>query len=148
MDLGLLDKKKFLSKRVSLSDNGLKLLYYLGYFFDQSQEKFTTSRELRCHNFFDIINVVYNINAKQVQKKNIDLIDQYIEESFTFFKTMAPNRVTASQAILYTCYMMLFKENIVINFCTIEQYLSSKNNEKFIFDWYKTENDGSIRRKK
>lgn len=148
LDLGLLNKEKYLLKRISLSNRGLKLLSYFGYFFDQSEEKFTISRELRCHNFFNIINIIYDINAKEIQKSNLILVEKYIDESFTLFKTIAPNRVTASQAILYTCYMMLFKEGIIVNFCTIQQYLYSKKNTKFIFDWYKTENDGSIRRKK
>jgi len=147
LDLGLLNKEKYLLKRISLSKSGLKLLSCFGYFFDQSEEKFTISRELRCHNFFNIINIIYDINAKEIQKSNLILVEKYIDESFSLFKTIAPNRVTASQAVLYTCYMMLFKENIIVNFCTIKQYLSSKNNQKFIFDWYKTENDGSIRRK-
>jgi len=76
------------------------------------------------------------------------LVKNYINESFNLFKTIAPNRVTASQAILYTCFMMLFKAKKVVNFCTIQNYLASKKNTKFIFEWYKTENDGSIRRKK
>ena len=59
---------------------------------------------------------------------------------------MAPNRVTASQAILYTCFMMLFKEKVVINFCAVQQYLKSNENKKFIFEWYQTEKDGSIRK--
>jgi hypothetical protein len=148
LDLGLIDKEKYLLKRISLSESGLKLLSYFGYFFDQSEEKFTISRELRCHNFFDIVNAIYNIDSKKIKNSDLILIDKYIEESFNLFKTIAPNRVTASQAILYTCYMMLFQEGIVVNFCIIQQYLHSKENAKFIFDWYKTENDGSIRRKK
>lgn len=148
LDLDLLDKEKYLLKRISLSESGLKLLSYFGYFFDQSEEKFTISRELRCHNFFEIVSIIYNIDSKKIKNSDLILIDKYIEESFILFKTIAPNRVTASQAILYTCYMMLFREGIVVNFCTIQQYLYSKENTKFIFEWYKTENDGSIRRKK
>jgi len=148
LDLGLLNEEIYLSNRISLSKRGLNFLFYFGYCFDQSEERFTISRELRCHSFFNIINIIYDINAKEIQKKDLILIEKYIDESFTLFKTIAPNRVTASQAILYTCYMMLFQEGIVVNFCTIQQYLYSKENTKYIFDWYKTENDGSIRRKK
>jgi len=147
LDLGMLNKDSFQNNIISLSRKGLILFDVLNSYYDVFLEKYLISEHLLCFDFFDMVNELYEINAKPMNN-DFNLINRYIDESFNLFKTIAPNRVTASQAILYSCYMMLFKEGIVVNFCTIQQYLNSKNNTKYIFDWYKTENDGSIRRKK
>ncbi|CAM3936254.1 hypothetical protein [Arcobacter cloacae] len=148
LDLDLLDKDEFLQNNIVLSKEGYVFFSGLNSYFDIFQEKYTILDHLRCMDFFSLINEMYSMDATAVEEDDIELIENYINESFNLFKTIAPNRVTASQAILYTCFMMLFKAKKVVNFCTIQNYLASKKNTKFIFEWYKTENDGSIRRKK
>jgi len=148
LDLDILNKEKFKKNKIALSREGLTLFDSLNFHFEQFHEKYTLLRQVRCSSFFNIINQVYKIGATDIDNDDIISIDNYIDESFYLFKTIAPNRVTASQAILYTCFMILFKAKKIVNFCTIQNYLGSKKNTKFIFEWYKTENDGSIRRKK
>lgn len=147
-DLNIIDSNDYAKNIISLSPEGMILLNCLSVYTDIFMEKYTILGQLRCMDYFNLINEMYDIGAQQVDDEDIELINQYISESFFLFKTMAPNRVTASQAMLYTCFMMLFKEKKIVNFCTIDQYLNSKKNTQFIFDWYKTEQDGSIRRKK
>jgi len=147
LDLDVLDKDSFQDNIISLSEKGLMLYDTLNSYYDIFLEKYLISEHLLCFDFFDMISELYELDAEPINN-DYSLINQYINESFSLFKTLAPNRVTASQAILYTCYMMLFKEKKIVNFCTIKNYLSSKENISFIFDWYKTENDGSLRRKK
>ncbi len=147
LDLDILDKDAFQDNMISLSDKGLMLYDILNSYYDIFLKKYLISEHLLRFDFFDMANELYEVNAKPINN-DYNLINQYIDESFSLFKTLAPNRVTASQAILYVCYMMLFKEKKIVNFCIIKNYLSSKENTNFIFDWYKTENDGSIRRKK
>lgn len=148
LDLDLLDKDEFLQNNLVLSKEGYSFFNGLNSYFDIFQEKYTLMDQLRYIDFFSLINEMYFISATAVEEDDIELIENYINESFSLFKTIAPNRVTASQAILYTCFMMLFKAKKVVNFSTIQNYLASKKNTKFIFEWYKTEKDGSIRRKK
>jgi len=137
LDLGFLCEDNFQKNILVLSEKGLL-------FFKEIKTSFDVNK-----NFFTLIHRVYFDNTVVSLKKNdFALVTNYLEKSFILFKTSAPNRVTASQAILYTCYMMLFKENRIVNFSTIQDYLSSKENRKFIYDWYKTEQDGSIRRKR
>jgi len=147
LDLGMLNKDSFQKNIISLSKKGLILFDVLNSYYDVFLKKYLISEHLLCFDFFDMTSELYKLNA-QPFNNDFTSINQYINESFSLFKTIAPNRVTASQAILYVCYMMLFKEKKIVNFCTIKNYLSSKENTNFIFDWYKTENDGSIRRKK
>jgi len=148
LDLDMLEKDEFQQNYIVLSKEGLVFFDKLNSYFDIFQEKYTLMDQLRCMDFFSLASDIYSINSVKIIEDDIALIENYINESFNLFKTIAPNRVTASQAILYTCFMMLFKEDKVVNFCTIQSYLKSNKNKNFIFEWYKTENDGSIRRKK
>jgi len=137
LDLGFLEQSYFIKGNLVLSKKGLILVQKIN-------EPFNIDK-----GFFSLVQKVYQDNNNiNLEENSIELISNYLEKSFILFKTSAPNRVTASQAILYTCYMMLFQEKKVINFSTIQEYLNSKKNTKFIYDWYKTEQDGSIRRKK
>jgi len=136
LDLGFLEQSDFIKGNLVLSKKGL-------IFVQKINEPFNIDK-----GFFSLAQKIYEENNINLEENNIELISNYLEKSFILFKTSAPNRVTASQAILYTCYMMLFQEKKVVNFSTIQEYLSSKENTKFIYDWYKTEQDGSIRRKK
>jgi len=136
LDLDILNKDDFMKNKLALSKEGLVLVAKLNSSFNI------------CTDFFNLIDKMYLTNVIIIIENNFELINNYIDKSFMLFKTSAPNRVTASQAILYTCYMMLFKEKKIVNFCTIQNYLASKENKKFIYEWYKTEQDGSIRRKK
>lgn len=147
-DLNIIDSNDYAKNLITLSSQGMTLLNCFSSYTDIFLEKYTILGQFRCEDYFDLINEIYDVKANQVGEEDIELMEQYILESFFLFKTMAPNRVTASQAMLYTCFMMLFKEKKIINFCTLGQYLNSKKNTKFIFEWYKTEQDGSIRRKK
>lgn len=147
LDLDLLDKDEFLKNNIILSQKGLKFLSGLSSYYDIFQEKFTIVNQLLCMDFFSLMSEVYSIKASYVDKSDIILVKKYIDESFRLFKTMAPNRVTASQAIIYSCFLMLFKEEKIIDPCDIQKYLSGKENREYIFDWYKTENDGFIRKK-
>ncbi len=147
LDLSILDKSEFLKDRIVLSEKGLILFNTLNSYYDMFQEKYAIMTEIINRDFFNLVNEMYSIDAINVNDADLVLIEEYIDESFYLFKTIAPNRVTASQAILYTCFMMLLKEKKIVNFCEIKHFLSSKKNTKFIFDWYKTENDGSIRKR-
>jgi hypothetical protein len=136
LDLDFLEQSSFKKGNLVLSKKGLTFIEKINKPFNMDKEFFTLSKK------------IYQENNINVEESNFELIANYLEKSFILFKTSAPNRVTASQAILYTCYMLLFQEKKVVNFSTIQDYLNSKENTKFIYDWYKTEQDGSIRRRK
>lgn len=69
----------------------------------------------------------------------------YINKSFDYFRTLAPNRVTASQAIHYTKYMLYFKEHIKVGYKFIERNLSE--DDEFIFRYQEQYQDGYIQKK-
>jgi len=147
LDLNIINENEFLENKIVLSEKGLILFNVLNSYYDLFQEKYVIMNEIIYRDFFKLINEMYSIEASDINDSDLVYIEQYIDESFYLFKTMAPNRVTASQSILYVCFMMLFYRKKIVNFLEVKEYLNSKKNKKFIFDWYKTENDGSIRKR-
>jgi len=74
-------------------------------------------------------------------------IYNYIDDSFRFFQTLAPNRVTASQAGNYVKYKLYFNDNIKVGYEFILNVLSRKEQNRFIFKYQKQYKDGYIQKK-
>lgn len=74
-------------------------------------------------------------------------IIEYIDESFEYFRTLAPNRVTASQAINYTKYKFFLKDNFKLEFKDILDFLGSNKQNVFVIMLQKKYNDGYIQKK-
>lgn len=148
LDLDLLDTELFKKNQISLSKAGSYLFYALALYEDLFFEKSAISDTIIDKDYFKLVNFVYSKEYSNFTSLDYEQIDYFINQSFILFKTMSPNRVTASQAILYCCYSMYFKEQKIIDYIDIINYLKSEKNTKYIFEWYQTENDGSIRKKK
>jgi len=70
-----------------------------------------------------------------------------INDSFKFFKTLAPNRVTASQAINYTKYKLYLDDSIKTEYQFIFRKLFEKEQDRFIFKYQKQYQDGYIQKR-
>jgi len=114
----------------------------------------------------DVLNIKYNIDFENYINSSIiniyddiydfnkqnnlaeleinELIENYINESFTSFQTLASNRVNAFQAIQYTKYKMYFNNNFKIEFTEIETLLEKNIFPKFIYKYQQQFNDGYI----
>jgi hypothetical protein len=77
----------------------------------------------------------------------LEKIYMHIDNSFDLFKTLAPNRVTASQAANYTKYQLYFNDNIKVGYQYILNKLSEKKQDKFIFKYQEQYQDGYIQYK-
>lgn len=78
----------------------------------------------------------------------LDKMYGYIKQSFGLFKTLAPNRVTVSQAANYTKYMLYLNDNIKVGYQFILDRLSEKKQDIFIFKYQEQYKDGYIQLKK
>jgi hypothetical protein len=76
-----------------------------------------------------------------------DKIIEYIDESFEYFRTLAPNRVTLSQAINYTKYRLFLKDNLKVEFKDVLDFLMSNKQNTFVIMHQKKYNDGYIQKK-
>lgn len=96
--------------------------------------------------YIDIFNDMYddgkgNQQDEETIKKRVNAV---ISDSFEHFKTIAPNRVTASQAIAYTQYFLFLKESIKTGKPFIRRLLSDEFTDKFIYKYQPQYRDGYI----
>lgn len=97
--------------------------------------------------FDDCFNSNIVINPDDI-KSILDPINKNIENSFEIFKTIAPNRVTASQAVNYTKYKLYLEDKIKVDYNFILNQISEKEQDKFIFKYQEQYQDGYIQIKK
>src|SRR5690606_17294037 len=84
------------------------------------------------HLFDDCYNDNQVINPQKIESI-LEKVFKHIEDSFYYFKTLAPNRVTASQSANYTKYKLYFEDGIKVGYQYILGELSKKGQDKFIF---------------
>jgi len=76
--------------------------------------------------------------------KTQEKIVHYLKESFQYFSTLAPNRVTSSQAINYAKYKLYFFDKILVEYFTIVDYLDCREQNIFIYKYQSQYKDGYI----
>jgi hypothetical protein len=70
-----------------------------------------------------------------------------IDESFEYFRTLAPNRVTASQAINYTKFKLFLRDRLIVEYKDIRDFLEKSGQNYFAILMQKKYNDGYIQKK-
>ena len=148
LDLDLLES---INNEFILSEKGLKLFKHLCVWNDINTYKVISSdsfiNRFMIHIFDDCYK--FKVDKNQIDLNNIlEKIYYYIDYSFDLFKTLAPNRVTASQAANYTKYKLYLDDNIKVGYQYILGKLSEKEQDKFIFKYQEQYQDGYIQRKK
>lgn len=146
LDLNLL----FLNKNhYELSTKGIKLFQHLCIWNDlNTQEVISPNAFLdlfMVHLFDDTYREQETVNPIESIVK--EKLFKHIEDSFELFKTLAPNRVTASQAANYTKYKLYFDDKIKVGYQYILGKLSEKEQGQFIFKYQEQYHDGYIQKK-
>lgn len=142
LDLKLVSINDEKDKAYNLTEYGFRLLDCLTGIYENYQIKHLQLATIFGLHYFEIFSYVYQINVRK--KLDIGLIDKYLKEAFIHFKTDAPNRIAASQAINFVCYSCLLKNNTIIEFDELKKFLSVRNLPQYSLDWFQTENDGSL----
>lgn len=147
LDLDILTES---DNKFTITDIGLKLFTHLSIWNDISTnkvispiwfiERFMINMFDDCYNNSEIQHPMYNDYV-------LEKIYEYIDESFDIFKTLAPNRVTASQAVNYTKYKLYLNNGIKRDYQFILDSLSEKEQDRFIFKYQEQYQDGYIQKK-
>lgn len=152
LDLELLEMID--SSAIMLSPFGRNALNETKDWAKRDNERIVTVSDLLDSTMIKSFNNIYSSGANiSVDVISADLriksiVDNLIRDSFSYFKTLAPNRVTSSQAINFTKYMLFFSHEIVMDFVTLEQYLKSNDQEQFIYKHQHQYGDGYIQIKR
>lgn len=146
LDLKLIVQIHDKNKKYRLTDSGTRLLNYLSGIYESVGVKHIYLPELLLKDYFTLFSYIYDLKAKAIFDEPFVL--EKLEQSFILFKTDAPNRITASQAINFVCYTALIEKNITIEFNEVKDYLLKGQNKEFLLDWFHTENDGSLSKRR
>lgn len=135
---------------VKLTNIGEKLFENLCFWNDINFERIISPNEFIDSFIVQLFDNCYNnkINTLPRAEEVSNSIHQYLIDSFQHFKTLAPNRVTASQAINFTKYKLYFTNNIAVDYNFIERYLTSSKQNTFIYKYQPRYNDGYIQIRK
>jgi hypothetical protein len=147
LDLDIIEMQE--TQSIRLTNYGKKLFEHLCFWNDLNYERIVSPDEFINLFIINMFDDIYNKQTKKIEDDGIiyNYIDKFILESFQHFKTLAPNRVTASQAIHYTKYKMYFIHNIIVEFSFIENYLSNNKLSNFIYKFQQRYGDGYIQLK-
>lgn len=151
-DLGLVEIDQNLN--ITLTTQGITLFQEICNWNDINWERVISPDEFLnlfwVHTFDHTYNHKSNKNHPKDIKENeiFPLIIQYIDQSFEHFKTLAPNRVTASQAITYTKYKLYSIDQIKVGHRYISNLLENKKQNNFIYKYQKQYGDGYIQRRR
>jgi hypothetical protein len=147
LDLDLVSMDKEL--RIELAPAGNRLFKHLCYWNDINTDRVINPKEFLKLFAVHVCDSIYNKEdgANKLAKEEIEkIVNKYINESFHYFKTLAPNRVTASQAITYTKYKMYLTTGVRIGAKAIENYLQNQATGTYIYKYQKQYDDGYIQK--
>lgn len=98
--------------------------------------------------YMKLFDIVYDgVNDGKLDETAEDqYLTKYLEESFTLFKTFAPNRVTFSVFANYAKWKMYEETACAIDVNDIMKGFLKRNSDKYIFKFQKFYNDGYIQR--
>lgn len=147
-DLGILElKADSKEKQYFFTKEGLNLVSILSQVFLKNLNKQLVLKSFTEVNYLNVFNYIFDLNNKTIKVKSNIKIDQYFVEAFKIFKTEAPNKIAASQAIDYVCFKLFLVDGLIVEFEELKKHLR-ESNSKFSMDWFKTENDGALYLKK
>lgn len=148
LDIGLLFEE---DKEYTITETGKKLFQNLLIWNDINNEKIISPISFLDRFIIHVFDDCYSNNKTSESfelKFILEKMYSYIDESFNLFKTLAPNRVTASQAANYAKYKLYFNDNIKIGYQFVLNSLSEqKEDSKFIFKFQEQYKDGYIQKK-
>lgn len=148
LDLGLLTEN---NKQFSITEVGKRLFENISVWNDINIEKIISPDSFLDRFMVHIYDDCYNnskTNNPLDAEFTLDKMYGYIKQSFGLFKTLAPNRVTVSQAANYTKYMLYLNDDIKVGYQFILNKLSEKDQDIFIFKYQEQYKDGYIQLKK
>jgi hypothetical protein len=147
LDIGIV---KGINNQFEITKNGIRLFQHLCIWNDINTEEIISPDafldRFMVHLYDDCFNENQVINPEKTDLI-LDRVFKHIEDSFDYFKTLAPNRVTASQAVNYTKYKLYLEDKIKVGYQFILGELSKKEQDKFIFKYQVQYQDGYIQKK-
>lgn len=143
-DLGLIDMSK--TSEIFISNYGENLFSHLNSWYDIARGRISSPSTFLDNFYMFLYDDVYYQSRREISGNLPERrIETYLEDCFKHFQTLAPNRVTSSQAITYIRYKFYLTDKTIIEHSRIEKYLREEQ-ENYIFTYHKQYKDGYIQK--
>lgn len=145
-DLGLVDLDA--SNGVKPTAAGSALYEHMNQWNDIDMRRVTDAAPFLDEFITYVVGTIYSSSKKPLplvsRSEHISLFEQYLTDSFQHFKTLAPNRVTASQAMQYAQFKAWLDHGIPFGRSAILGYLEAEGASTFVYRYHPRYNDGYI----
>lgn len=145
-DLEFIELKTDLSFR--LTEMGSKLLFNLSIWNDIALHKLVSPTAYIENYFMKMIDFIFNLQKQQYTKQADDEFLRYLENSFSLFKTLAPNRITFSLFANHTKQMLFWNNSVMVDTEDIKRAFELKRVPNYTFKYQDHYKDGYIQKNK
>jgi hypothetical protein len=134
------------ANHISITQFGSRFFEHLLEWQDVYRQEIGSANEMINMYLVHIVSDTYNNKyTNSIDSEEIDdKIKSYIFDSFNFFKTIAPNRVTSSQAFFFTKYMLYLKDSVLVGETYIKRIMIEKFSSIFVYKYQTQYRDGYI----
>ncbi len=143
-----LDIIKLNDNNITINENGNRLLSELNSWIDVNAEYVADSTDFIKKFYPHVYAKSYFGSYGVYPDREIihGLVDKYINESFVKFKTLAPNRVTSSQAFTFAKYSFYLKNGFSVSESYLVRILEEDFSNKYIYKFQPRYGDGYIQK--
>jgi len=143
-DMELIELKNDLS--FNLTESGKKLLYNLAIWNDIALHKLVSPVAYIDSYFMKMIDYVFDLKKQKYTKDADNNFIKCLEDSFTLFKTLAPNRITFSLFASYTKQILFWNNSVIVDTENIKKAFDLKKVSNYIFKYQEHYKDGYIQK--
>jgi len=145
-DMEFIELKSDLS--FQLTETGERLLFNLSVWNDIALHKLVSPTAYIENYFMKMIDFIFNLQNQRYTKHVDDDFLKYLEDSFSLFKTLAPNRITFSLFANYTKQMLFWSNSVMVDTEDIKRAFELKRIPNYIFKYQEHYKDGYIQKNK
>lgn len=144
-DLGLIEYAN--TSAFSFTHNGLRCFLNLSVWNDLDMRLVVNPINYLNSYYMRIFDYIESCDAKLYSSALEEVLIGYIDESFTLFETIAPNRTTFSLATNYCKYMLLLREQVILDIRDFESLLNYQLSKYYIYKYQAQYKDGYIQKR-
>ena len=144
-DLGFIEYAN--TNTFSLTHNGLRCFLNLTVWNDLDMQLVVNPINYLNSYYIRIFGYIDNYDAKKYTSSMEDTLVSYINESFTLFETIAPNRTTFSITANYCKYMLLWHDRVILDIRDFELLLNYQLSKYYIYKYQAQYKDGYIQKR-
>ena len=144
-DLGLIEYKN--SSVFTFTPNGMNCFLNLAIWNDLEMKLIANPNSFINNYYMKIVDYVDLCKAKLYASEFEDTLVDYLNDCFVLFETIAPNRTTFSLAANYCKYMMLWRNQVIMDVADLENLLNYQLSKRYIFKYQAQYKDGYIQKR-